>query len=142
MPNELVRLVQLGERDEALASRMIWECTSCETCVTRCPQHVDIPAMIDALRQMSRADAKVSAATTVPTFNDVFLRTVRRLGRVHEAGLMASFKLRTLRLLQDMGKLPLMLWKRKIALWPPYVRGRAERERLFQRIRSAEGKAR
>jgi len=54
-PHELVRLVQLGERDEVLKSRMLWECTSCQTCVTRCPQSVNIPALVDALRQLSRA---------------------------------------------------------------------------------------
>ncbi len=139
-PNELVRLVQLGDRAAALASRLIWECTSCETCVTRCPQHVDIPAMIDALRRMSREDGQVSAETTVPTFNDIFLRTVRRHGRMYEAGLMASYKLRTRTFLQDMGKFPMMLWKRKIALRPPYVRGRAERKRLYDRIRAVETK--
>jgi heterodisulfide reductase subunit C len=53
-PHELVRLVQLGEPDAVLSSRMIWECTSCQTCVTRCPQAVDLPAVIDALRRLSR----------------------------------------------------------------------------------------
>ena len=71
---------------------MLWECVSCETCVTRCPQQVDIPAMIDALRQMSVAAAKATKDSTVPVFNDVFLRTVRRFGRMHEIGLMASYK--------------------------------------------------
>ena len=43
-PHELVRLVQIGQRGAVLASRCIWECTSCQTCVTRCPQKVDIAA--------------------------------------------------------------------------------------------------
>jgi len=140
-PHEVVRLVQLGERDEVLASRLLWECTSCETCVTRCPQHVDIPAMMDALCRMSRASGKVAAGTTVPTFNDIFLSTVWRLGRMYEAGLMASFKVRTFRFSEDMGKVPMMLWKRKIALLPTYVRGGGERKRLFRRVKAAEGKS-
>ena len=48
-PHELVRLVQTNQRGAVLSSRFIWECTSCHTCVTRCPQKVDIPAMNDAL---------------------------------------------------------------------------------------------
>ncbi|MCY3024269.1 MAG: 4Fe-4S dicluster domain-containing protein [Planctomycetota bacterium] len=141
-PHEIVRLVQLGERDGVLASRMIWECTSCETCATRCPQNVDIPAMMDALRQASRAAKKTAATTTVPVFNDIFLRTVRRLGRMYEAGLMASYKLRTFRFFEDMDKVPLMLRKRKIALLPHKVRGGAERKRLFDRAKDMEGKSR
>jgi heterodisulfide reductase subunit C len=141
-PHELVRLVQLGERDEVLKSRMLWECTSCQTCVTRCPQSVNIPALVDALRQLSRAERKTAATTAVPVFNDVFLGTVCRLGRMYEAGLMASFKLRTGRFFEDLDKLPMMLRKGKLALVPPLVRGGAERKRLFRRAKAAGGKRR
>ncbi len=55
-PHELVRLVQTDQRGAVLASRFIWECTSCHTCITRCPQKVDIPAMNDALRAISLAE--------------------------------------------------------------------------------------
>jgi heterodisulfide reductase subunit C len=141
-PHELVRLVQFGARDEALGSRMLWECTSCETCVTRCPHGVDIPAMMDSLRRLARTEKKVISSTKVPVFNDIFLRVVRRRGRTYEAGLLASYKLRTLRLFEDMGKFPMMLWKRKIAILPPSVSGAAERRRLFARARAVEGKDR
>ena len=134
-PHELVRLVQLGARDEVLASRMIWECTSCQTCWTRCPEAVDLPAMIDALRRLSRATGKVTPETAVPVFNDIFLGTVRQMGRVYELGLMAAFKLRTRSLFQDFDKLPAMLRKGKLPLLPPWVRGRSERARLFRRAR-------
>jgi heterodisulfide reductase subunit C len=141
-PHELVRLVQFGARDEALQSRMLWECTSCETCVTRCPHGVDIPAMMDSLRRMARSEKKTIASTKVPVFNDIFLRVVRRRGRMYEAGLLASFKLRTLRLFEDLGKFPMMLWKRKIAILPPSVGGAAERKRMFERAEAAKGKDR
>jgi heterodisulfide reductase subunit C len=132
-PHELIRLIQLGERDEVLSSRMIWECTSCQTCWTRCPQAVDLPAMIDALRRLSRATGKVTPETAVPVFNDIFLGAVRQMGRVYELGLMAAFKLRTRSLRQDFDKLPAMLRKGKLALLPAWVRGRSERARLFRR---------
>jgi heterodisulfide reductase subunit C len=140
-PHELVRLVQLGERDDVLSSRMIWECTSCQTCWTRCPQSVDLPAMIDALRRLSRGAGKVSPDTAVPVFNDLFLTAVRRLGRVYELGLMAAFKLRTRRVFQDFGKLPAMLRKGKLALRPAFVRGRSARASVFRRAQgSGRGK--
>ncbi len=138
-PHEVVRLVQLGERDEVLSSRMIWECTSCETCATRCPQAVAIPALIDALRRLSRAAGKVTAATAVPAFDDVFLGSVREMGRVYELGLMAAFKLRTRNPLQDMEKFPAMMRRRKFALLPSFVRGRRDRARLFRRTQEAGG---
>jgi heterodisulfide reductase subunit C2 len=138
--HEVVRLVQLGERAEVLRSRMIWECTSCQTCVTRCPQQVDIPAMMDALRRMARAQGTVTADTTVPVFNDIFLRSVEASGRMYELGLMARFKLRTGDLFSDVGKFPMMLRKGKLALLPKKAGGKAERKRVFQRARERGGK--
>jgi len=141
-PHELVRLVQLGERDEVLSSRMIWECTSCQTCVTRCPQAVELPAMIDALRRLSRGAGKVTADTTVPAFNDLFLTAVRRLGRVYELGLMAAFKLRTRSFFQDAGKLPAMLRKGKLTLRPTLVPGHSRRAQIFRRAKGFESEKR
>jgi heterodisulfide reductase subunit C len=132
-PHELVRMVQTDQRRAVLSSRFIWACTSCQTCVTRCPQNVDIAAMIDALRAMSRSARTVTPATAVPIFNDIFLNAVRRRGRVFELGLMLRFKLRAKRLLEDAGKAPMMLRKGKLPLFGPRVGGKGERQALFSR---------
>jgi heterodisulfide reductase subunit C len=132
-PHELVRLVQTGQRGAVLASRFIWECTSCHTCVTRCPQKVDIPSMNDALRALSLDEGAAPAGTAVPVFNEAFLASVRKRGRVHELTLMATFKLRTRRFFEDMDKAPAMLTKGKLPLRGSRVAGRGEREELFRR---------
>jgi len=137
-PHELVRLVQLGERHQLLSSHMIWECTSCQTCVTRCPHAVDLPAMIDALRRLSRDARMATPDTAVPVFNDIFLGAVKQMGRVYELGLMAAFKLRTRSLFQDIGKLPAMLRKGKLAWRPALVRGRPGRAHVFRHVERTE----
>jgi heterodisulfide reductase subunit C len=140
-PHEIVRLTQLGQRGELLSSKMIWQCTSCQTCATRCPQRVDVAALNDALRRMSREQKAVHGSTTLPIFNDAFLSSVRKRGRVWEVGLMATYKLRTLRLFEDMAKLPMMLAKGKLALFPsPSVPGGRERRQLWKRVRAARGR--
>ena len=131
-PHELVRMVQMDQREAVLGSRFIWECTSCQTCVTRCPQRVDIPAMNDALRAMSLREGMVCAGTAVPVFNEIFLKSVRKRGRVYELGLMVAFKLRTRRLLEDADKAPMMLAKGKLPLVGPRVGGRNAREEMFR----------
>ena len=139
-PHELARMVQLDQRQAVLASRFIWQCTSCQTCTTRCPQKVDIAGMIDALRAMSRAAGTVAHGTAVPVFNEIFLDAVRERGRIFELGLMLRYKLRTGRLLEDADKAPMMLLKGKLPLSAPRVAGKdgkAEREALFGRL--AEG---
>jgi heterodisulfide reductase subunit C2 len=132
-PHALVRLVQTDQRAAALTSTFIWECTSCHTCVTRCPQQVDIPAMNDTLRALSLSEKKAAAEAALPIFNDVFLKSVRKRGRVHEISLMAAFKLRTKRLFEDTGKAPMMLKKGKLPLLGSRGGGRSEREELFRR---------
>ena len=116
-----------------MGSRFIWECTSCHTCVTRCPQKVDIPAMNDALRALSLREGVAVAGTAVPTFNAAFLESVRKRGRVHELSLMATFKVRTRRFLEDVDKAPTMLAKGKLPLRGSRIGGRSEREELFRR---------
>jgi len=79
-------MVQLGQVEELLSSRVIWECTSCQTCATRCPQKVDIATLNDALRRLSRQMGKVEGETTVPVSTNIFLRTICRHGRMYEMG--------------------------------------------------------
>ena len=131
--HEVVRLVQMDQREAVLGSRFIWECTSCQTCITRCPQQVDICSMNDALRALSLRARLAAAETALPIFNEAFLNGVRRRGRVHELGLMAAFKLRTRRFFEDMDKAPMMLGKGKLPLFGERIGGRREREGLFRR---------
>ena len=138
-PHQLVRMVQTEQRQAVLSSIFIWQCTSCQTCTTRCPQQVDIAGMIDALRAISRGEGSAAPGTAVPVFNDIFLDAVRERGRIFELGLMAKYKLRTKRLFEDAGKAPMMLRKGKLPLYAPRVGGKDEREALFGR--AAEGGA-
>jgi heterodisulfide reductase subunit C len=136
-PHEVIRLAQLGAREELLSSRFIWECTSCGTCEARCPHGIDLPAAIDGLRRLSREGGFVTEPA-VAIFNDIFLDTVRQLGSTHELALMAAFKLRTRRFSQDVGKFPTMLRKGKFMLLPRPVPGRVERQRIFRRAQERE----
>ena len=52
-PNKVIKMIQNGQKEKVLASSTIWLCLSCETCITRCPNQVDIARMMDVLRQMA-----------------------------------------------------------------------------------------
>jgi heterodisulfide reductase subunit C2 len=52
MPNQILRLIQVGEHEQALKSRAIWLCASCLTCAARCPKEVDPARVMDALRTL------------------------------------------------------------------------------------------
>ncbi len=50
LPNQIMRLVQLGLEEEIANSNTIWLCASCLTCTVRCPKGVDISRVMEALR--------------------------------------------------------------------------------------------
>ena len=50
LPNQILRLVQLGELSDALSSKTIWLCASCFSCTARCPKGVDLAKVMEALR--------------------------------------------------------------------------------------------
>jgi heterodisulfide reductase subunit C len=57
LPNQVVRLAQLGLEELLLpdtgAKATIWLCASCLTCATRCPKGVDLPRVMEAVRQIA-----------------------------------------------------------------------------------------
>ncbi len=52
LPSQVIRMAQLG-MEEVLESDTIWICASCLTCVARCPKGVDLPRLMEALRQIA-----------------------------------------------------------------------------------------
>ena len=51
-PTQVIRLVQLGQVEEALKTKTIWLCAACQTCKVRCPRGVDLSRIMEALRQI------------------------------------------------------------------------------------------
>jgi len=140
-PNQVVRALQLGNFEKAMACDAIWECVSCQTCTTRCPQSVDCAGIIDALREASlRQDLASPAQKTVVAFQQAFLNNIRRNGRLDEIELIAEFKLRALPsqrslsfLLKDAGLAPQLQARGKLHLRAEKVEDRAMVRRIFER---------
>ena len=53
LPSQVIRLVQLGQVEEALESETIWFCAACQTCYARCPKGVDLSRIMEALREIA-----------------------------------------------------------------------------------------
>ncbi|MEN8209194.1 MAG: 4Fe-4S dicluster domain-containing protein [Candidatus Fermentibacteria bacterium] len=53
LPSRIMRLAQLGQKEEIIQSKTIWICASCFQCTVRCPKGIDIQAVIDTLRQIA-----------------------------------------------------------------------------------------
>ena len=131
-PNQIIRMVQAGQRKALLASPAIWLCASCETCVTRCPNDVDIPRLIDVLREMSLASGAVSREPRVLDFHESFLGTVKRSGRINEPLMIATYKVKTGTYLNDLVVGLKMFFKGKLTLLAPQTKNRGAIRRIFR----------
>lgn len=52
LPNQVLRLLQLGKVERILETNTPFACVSCFTCSSRCPKGIDIAAIMEALRQI------------------------------------------------------------------------------------------
>jgi heterodisulfide reductase subunit C len=53
LPNQMIRMAQLGMHRQLLATRSIWMCVSCLTCNSRCPKDIKIAEVFEALRRIA-----------------------------------------------------------------------------------------
>ncbi len=118
-PNQIMRAVQLGQEDIALEAQTPWLCAACQTCTTRCPQGLDINAIMEFLTREAMARGREPAVPEVAVFNEAFMREVRLWGRSYEPGVMLEVKLRTSgHWFDDLDLYKEMLKKRKVAFLP------------------------
>ncbi len=52
LPNQIIRLVQMGQKDEVLSSKTLFLCASCFTCQSRCPKGIDMAKVMEAVRHV------------------------------------------------------------------------------------------
>jgi heterodisulfide reductase subunit B len=116
-PNQVLRAVQLGD-DSVLESNTIWICAACQTCTTRCPQGIDIAAIMDELRIEAKRRGIKPAIPEVDRFARLFMTDVRLLGRLYEVGLMGGLNVINRNLFKDMDLAVEMLKRRKLSILP------------------------
>lgn len=133
-PRQVVRLLQLGMADELLRSKTIWLCACCHMCVDRCPNTIDIPALIEHARYEAKKRG-ICAVPEVDKFNDIFIENVKYFGRSQEAILEGAYNVLTGNLIQDMGSVPHML---RHGIVGPELRTIRERELLRNIVASAQ----
>jgi len=136
-PNQILRLLQLGlpgMEEEVLKAFSIWLCLTCETCLARCPKDVDLPQIMEYLRQESlRRGLAHPKAKEILAFHEAFLDSIKKNGRLHEVGLIFCYKLKTMHLFQDVLVAPKLLGRGKLKLMPHSIQGKEAIKRIFER---------
>jgi heterodisulfide reductase subunit C len=136
-PSVVLRMIQTEdpeEKEKLLGSMSIWLCVSCEMCLQRCPMEIDIPTLMDYLRQKSVAAKKQHPkAKKIIAFHKAFLDSINSTGRLYEVGLVVDYKLRSGSYLQDVGVAPEMFMKGKLSLIPEMIRNRKKISEIFRK---------
>jgi len=52
LPNQMIRLVQLGQQEELIGTKALFLCASCFTCQSRCPKGINIANVAEAVRSL------------------------------------------------------------------------------------------
>ncbi|WP_101690615.1 4Fe-4S dicluster domain-containing protein [Dysgonomonas massiliensis] len=138
-PSVVMRMLQTNSEEdfnEILHSQSIWLCVSCENCLTRCPMQIDIPKLMDYLREQAIEKNTVNKKSkNILSFHSSFVDSIRLTGRLYEIGLVAEYKMKTLNLLQDMKIAPGMFMKGKLPLLPEIVKNRKQISTIFSQTK-------
>ncbi len=94
-PDEVVRLVMLGQREKVLNCKTIWVCAACETCTTRCPNEVRIAELMDHLKETAVRENIPCPEPQVLQLHQSFLKNIRKRGRIFETTLLPIYWLRS-----------------------------------------------
>jgi heterodisulfide reductase subunit C len=124
-------------KKEVLSSSTIWLCASCETCITRCPNEVDIARMMDVLREMAVREGVAAKEANIKKFHDAFLWSIKLGGRINEPLMMVNYKLKSGDLFSDVGMGIDMFMKGKLSLISPRTKDLGSVKQIFEKTKQA-----
>ena len=141
-PDEVIRMVILGQRKTVLACQTIWVCAACETCTTRCPNDVRIAELMDCLKEMAVQEGVPSPQPRISTLHETFLNNIKKRGRLYETTLLPAYLLKSGELLDkwhsgtwryDLKLGRQMLTKGRVPLRPKSIKGIKEVREILDR---------
>jgi heterodisulfide reductase subunit C2 len=135
LPHRVVRYCMLGEKEKVLRSKTIWSCLQCYTCSVRCPNDIHVGHVFDTLRKIAVRESKVQ--DDLWKFDEFFLDSVRRHGRLYELESMLFFKLHKRDFFSDTAMGAGMILKGRLGLLPHNIRDRKGIKTIFDRVSAA-----
>jgi len=138
----VMRMLQTEDPDmekALLKSQSIWLCVSCEMCIARCPMSIDIPKVMDYLRQkaVEKRLQNKKADKNIVAFHRSFLDMIKYTGRSYEAGMIVDYKLRSKDLFQDLTLAPKMISRGKLSFFPELIKNRKNIKDIFKKSKKA-----
>jgi heterodisulfide reductase subunit C len=134
-PDQVIRMVQLGLKQEVLTSQAIWMCLGCETCVARCPNDIDILRVMDTLRETALNEKTAGKEKSIPRFHKAFMYPIKVFGKQYELGLIGYLILRSF----DFGDVGLgikMILHNKLPFIPSRIKGLKQIRKIYEKTKN------
>ena len=139
-PNRMIRMIQYGQKEKVLKSHAVWLCVSCMTCGARCPNEIDMSAVMDTLREMSIEEGYAyEAERRVVLLHEEFVRSVKMWGRLHEVTFFIPYIVRSLDLFSNAGSGIALMARGKLPLIPKQIKGIDEIRKLYDEAYKTKG---
>ncbi len=119
LPHQVIHLLALGMEARVRPLNTPWLCAGCYTCAVRCPNDIDVTAVMGELREKAIAAGAPCPCPDVLAFHRNFLRDLKRRGRIHELRMMGEYNLLTRRPFRDAALASKMLLKGRLPLRAP-----------------------
>ncbi len=133
-PDRLLRMVALEQLEPVFLSKDVWLCAGCYTCSTRCPNDIDLAAVMDALRQLALQRGYPAGERDALLFHRLFLMVVGWFGRSHEAAMLGLFKITShVPIMNDVGAGISLFLRGKVPLLPKRSGAAADVRQIMQR---------
>jgi len=152
-PDRLIRMVLLGDREEALNNLLVWKCVACYTCGTRCPNNIQTARITETLKQMSKAAHLEPLRPRIADFHNAFMQATEHMGRFNEIEGMRIYETKTtlkelktgnfgaiIDEMKNQAKLGVsMMKKKRMHFKADQVKNKAEVKALYRKARQGKG---
>jgi heterodisulfide reductase subunit C len=148
-PDRLIRLIVVGDREEAVNNLLVWKCVACYTCGTRCPNNIQTARITETLKQISKESHATPLRPRIADFHSAFMTSTRHLGRFNEIEALTIYETKTAIKELSQGKVKAvisemigqarlaldMMKKKRLHLGVDKVKARSEVKALYEKAK-------
>jgi len=139
-PRQIMRMAQLGMKEDVLSSTTIWLCASCNTCFTRCPREIDLPEVMATLKSRAIKEGFPSKIMEGQILYKTMVENMKKYGRVHETEVFVNFasKAGMNKLIKQLPMGLTLFRKGKLKLSPEKIKSVEQLKALIQSAKHVE----
>ncbi len=152
-PDRLIRLILLGDREEALNNLLVWKCVACYTCGTRCPNNIQTARITETLKQIAKEEHLEPLRPRIADFHSAFMKAAGHMGRFNEIEGMGIYEVKTavkelkkgnvgavIEEMKNQAKLGMkMMKKKRMHFKVDKVKNRTEIKALYRKAKAEKG---